>query len=191
MQKIIITTTILLLFAVSANAETLRVGVTAAAELAGELDSEDFFDNITDTPVVFPGLYWEVILGHIGFGMTYLGRFEKTDTGHPPTWAIDWIGSFDFRYHFITEFLFDPFVEFGIGCAGRALINNYNADNVYGPLNLSMFFQAGGGVALRLDSFHVGIKLVYRVLNEPIPATDFDVYPLYKLQGSLFAGLSF
>ncbi len=194
MRRLLIIVVIFMLLATGLSALTVRVGITAAAELAGEVNSKDFFDNIADSPLIVPGVYWEIMFDRIGFGMTYMAKFNKIDELEPATWTVDWIGSFDFRYHFITKFFLEPFIELGIGCAGSAKINNLKTESggeTYGPLTLSVFFQAGGGVVMHFDSFHAGARLVYRLMNEPIPATDYDVYPLYKLQGSLFAGLSF
>jgi hypothetical protein len=201
MPRLLLLGSLFLLVGASLVAESVRIGIVGAAELAGETNCEDFFDDIFDNPIVFPGLYWEVLLHHAGFGMTYLAKFKKISHENPlPSepareWYLDWIGSFDFRYHFSEESLFDPFLEFGIGCAGRVYLSclenetpHYSPDN---PLLLSIFFQGGGGIAFRFDYLHAGIKLLYRFINEPVPATWFDVYELYKIQGALFAGVSF
>jgi hypothetical protein len=177
------------------DAERFRMGIAFAAELAGEVGYDNFFENILDSPAVFPGVYWEVILNHLGFGMTCFGKFNKIEDGSSETtWEFDWIGSFDLRYHFTENSLFDPFAEFGIGCAGRVELpccgsNSHSQDGEL--LMISVFFQAGGGIAVRLDSFHVGLKLLYRITNEPLPVTAYEVYPLYKLESVLFAGVSF
>jgi len=180
----------------SISAETFRIGIIGAAEIAGEVICEDFFENITDSPILFTGIYWEVILNHIGFGMTYLGKLKRIEnTSSDIEWEFDWIGSIDLRYHFIEDFFIDPFVEFGIGNAGRVDLpcNSEHASSSYNgePLMLSIFFQAGGGVAFRLDYLHAGLKVLYRIINEPVPVTSYNIYPLYKLQCAIFVGASF
>jgi len=149
-----------------------------------------------DSPEVFLGVYWEVILNHLGFGMTYLGKFNRIEDNSEIEWEFDWIGSMDLRYHFTEDSFLDPFVEFGIGCAGRVKLpccSNEHASNYYDGelLMISIFFQAGGGIAVRLDRFHAGLKVLYRIMNEPVPVTAYEVYPLYKLESVLFAGVSF
>ncbi len=58
------------------------------------------------------------------------------------------------------------------------------------PLQLSLFTQVGGGLALRLDGMHVGAKMSWRLLNDPPPATRFEPYPLQSFRVDLFAGFS-
>jgi hypothetical protein len=58
-------------------------------------------------------------------------------------------------------------------------------------LMISLFGQAGGGVAFHLQELHLGAKAMYRFLNRPVPATTFDVYPLRNIHLSLFAGVAF
>ncbi len=67
---------------------------------------------------------------------------------------LDWIDARDFRYHFVRGFFLDPFLEAGIGSAGRADITDYEE---YGyeenseRLMLSLFGQIGGGLTVRLS----------------------------------------
>jgi hypothetical protein len=177
--------------------ERFRMGIAVAAELAGEVRCDNFFESILDSPAVFPGVYWEVILNHVGFGMTCFGKFNRIEDGSSEImWEFDWIGSIDLRYHFTEKSFLDPFVEFGIGCAGRVELPCYNKDHDHyyedsELLMISVFFQAGGGIAVRLDCFHAGLKLLYRIMNEPLPVTTFEVYPLYKMESVLFVGVSF
>ena len=201
MPRIIIMIGILLLAGASLFAENLRMGIIGAFELAGDTDCDEYFDHICDSPVIFPGIYWEVIMNHTGFGMTYMGKFKKTDNAHPSPgepereWNFDWIGSFDMRYHFMPESFFDPFLEFGIGCAGRVYLTYIDEHGTHytpaEPLELSIFFQAGGGITFRFDYLEAGLKLDYRLMNEPVPATWYPVYDLQKIQSSVFIGVSF
>jgi len=176
--------------------ERFRMGIAVAAELAGEVSCKNFLESIADSPEVLFGVYWEGMLNHLGFGMTSLGKFNRIEDNAEIEWEFDWIGSLDFRYHFTEASFLDPFVEFGIGCAGRVKLPEYSNEHSYSYkdaelLMLSIFFQAGGGIAVRLDRFHAGIKVLYRIMNEHAPVTAYELYPLYKLESVFFAGVSF
>jgi len=108
-------------------------------------------------------------------------------------WFVDWVGSFDLRYHFFEDFFLDPFLEAGLGSAGRVDISSYEENGLPGvedPLELSVFGQAGGGLAFRLSGLHVGARLLYRFFNSVPPATDFQAYPLKGFRFDLFGGFS-
>ena len=126
--------------------------------------------------------------------MTYLVDFTHVNSELPDLeyeWYLDWIGSWDFRYHIFGNFAIDPFLEFGLGSAGRVDISNYESNNeLRDPLQLSLFTQGGGGAALRLVNFHIGGKLLYRISNSPVPATQFGPYPLKNFQLAFFGGFS-
>ena len=187
---------LLLLFILTGllSAEVFRIGGIGAMELMNNpinKENRQEFDTEVD---IIPGLYWEVILGKLGFGMTYLVNFTSVDTVVPDMeyeWFLDWIGSIDFRYHILGNFAIDPFIEFGLGNAGRVDISNFeDNEELRDPLQLSLFTQAGGGAALRLDNLYIGGKLLYRIGNSPIPATQFETYPLKNFQLAFFGGLS-
>jgi hypothetical protein len=179
------------------SAEVFRIGGVGAVEVMNNPINEEFrqeFDNEID---IIPGLYWEVILGKLGFGMTYLVNFTPIDTEIPDLeyeWYLDWIGSWDFRYHILSVIGrsgIDPFLEIGFGNAGRVDISNYeNSSELRDPLQLSLFVQGGAGIALRLQQLHLGGKLLYRIGNSPVPATQFEIYPLKNFQIALFGGFS-
>jgi hypothetical protein len=175
------------------DGEHFRLGVTGTAEFAEKPSWCEFWDTLDENTNLFPGLYWEVIPGHLGFGGTYLARFLHTDTGTGyRDWTIEWIGTMDLRYHFFKKFFLDPFVEASVGCAGMVDISEVLWDEDHVELiSLSLFAQIGAGLAVRLDSFHIGAKLVYRLINDPIPATNIAEYPLQSFQASVFAGFSF
>ncbi len=187
---------LLLLFILTGllSAEVFRIGGIGAMELMNNpinKENRQEFDTEVD---IIPGLYWEVILGKLGFGMTYLVNFTSVDTVVPDMeyeWFLDWIGSIDFRYHILGNFAIDPFLEFGLGNAGRVDISNFeDNEELRDPLQLSLFTQAGGGAALRLDNLYIGGKLLYRIGNSPIPATQFETYPLKNFQLAFFGGFS-
>ena len=178
-------------------ASEFRLGGIGGIEAFNTFNREEMRSEFDDRVILYPGLYWEVIPGtNFGFGMTYLAKFNREESSLPDTdynWYLDWIGSWDFRYHFLSDSFFDPFVEAGLGCAGRVDITSYEyglADS-RDELMISLFGQAGGGVAFHLKELHLGAKGMYRFLNRPIPATPFDAYPLRNLHLSLFAGVAF
>ncbi len=197
MRKLIFTLLILVGFTAALQAEHVRAGIIAAAEFAEKPSIGEFFDTLGENTDLYPGIYGEVIIGHIGFGGTLMARFlhEDPPTG-PREWTVDWIGTIDVRYHFLKRCFLDPFVELSAGCAGQAdmtgaLWDEDNWEDNLDVLAMSLFAQAGLGVAVRLDHFHVGGKFVYRFANEPIPGTDIALYPLNSFQIALFAGVSF
>jgi hypothetical protein len=183
--------------AAGALAESFRIGIQGGVELLNRPRYDTIRKSFDDQADLIPGIYWEVIIDNLGFGMTYLAKFSRQDSTLPPIdyeWYLDWIGSADIRYHFLGEFPLDPFAEAGFGCAGRVDITNfgeYGLDDERDPLSLSLFGQVGGGLALRLDQVHIGAKALYRFTNQPVPATQFDLYPLKNFHFAFFGGLSF
>jgi hypothetical protein len=172
-----------------ASAETVRLDVVAGVELLNRPSYGEVLKAFDNQANIIPGVSWEVMGRNFGVGMTGLVKFDRLDPAVSSLgydWYLDWIGSWDFRYHILPRFLLDPFVEAGVGSAGRVHISGAGRD----PLNLSLFGQVGGGLAIRLLGAHVGVKVLYRFLNDPIPATSFEVYPLKSFQVDLFAGVS-
>jgi hypothetical protein len=195
-KKMLLILVVLLLGTSSLFAEKFRLGGVGAIEMFDSpvnMFSEKNFNNNFE---VYPGLYWEVMPGNLGFGMTYLGKFDRrsgTLPGVDYEWYFDWIGTWDFRYHFIKDRLLDPFVEAGIGNAGRVDITDYGPghDDEREELIISNFGQVGGGLAFNLQEFHIGAKAIIRFLNKPLPATQFQPYPLKNFNLSIFGGARF
>jgi hypothetical protein len=188
----------LLLAAMSAAAfgESFRLGTSVGAELMDRPTFESIQREFDQGANLLSGLYWEVLREHVGFGMTYLVDFQRLDSPYPEMqylWFVDWVGSFDLRYHFFEDFFLDPFLEAGLGSAGRVDISSYEENGLPGvedPLELSVFGQVGGGLAFRLSGLHLGARLLYRVFNSVPPATDFQAYPLKGFRFDLFGGFS-
>lgn len=195
MKKLIILF-ILLIFSINLLvAEKLRLGICGAGELSDKSEFEDIFNLPDNKYKIMPGFYWELIFDHMGFGMTYYIKFLREESSYPGVtheWLFDWIGSFDFRYHFLTKFILDPFIEFSLGNAGRVDLTDYKqyTPEHTNPVCMSLFAQFGLGLAVRLKTFHIGAKLVRRIMNDPVPATQFDTYPLADFQFSMLLGLS-
>ena len=174
-----------------------RLGGIGGIEAFDAIDKEEIKNEFDNRVVLYPGLYWEVIPSDkFGFGMTYLVKFNRETSTLSETdyaWFLDWIASWDFRYHFFSDSFLDPFVEAGIGCAGRADITSYDYgfEDERDDLLMSLFGQAGGGMAFHFREMHVGAKALYRFLDRPLPATRFDTYPLKNFHLSVFAGVAF
>lgn len=194
MKHKLITVLLFVMMAGLLPAEVFRIGGIGAMELMNNPINEENRQEFDGEVAIIPGMYWEVLFGQFGFGMTYLVDFTHISSELPGLqyeWYLDWIGSWDFRYHILGNFAIDPFLEFGLGSAGRVDISDYEGnDELRDPLQLSLFTQGGGGVALRLDNFHIGGKLLYRISNSPVPATQFETYPLKNFQLAFFGGFS-
>jgi hypothetical protein len=135
------------------------------------------------------GFGWEVIMDHIGFGGQYLVNFHEDD---PDSWWLDWNGQGIYvSYHFFgTRSFIDPFINGGMGCAGRVFLGPEDQFTP-GRLALTLYPFAGAGVSVCLDHFKLGAKLDYALKRSGIPATDIADYPLGRFQVSLLAGVSF
>jgi hypothetical protein len=185
------------LAATTGYGESVRLGASGSFEFFNRPTYEEILQEFDRKVNLFPGFYWEVIPFHLGFGMTYTVKFDRLDSalaGLENEWYLDWIASWDFRYHFFRALFLDPFLELGFGSAGRVDITDYAGHGVSvlqrEPLMLSLFGQLGGGVTFRLREMHAGGKLTYRFFNVIPPVTDFEPYPLKNFQFALFAGFS-
>jgi len=181
----------------AAFADIFHLGASIGAEMLNRPTYESILKEFDEQTNLLSGFYWEVLMDHAGFGMTYLADFQRLESPYPQLeylWYLDWVGSMDLRYHFLKSFFLDPFLEAGIGSAGRVDISayeEYGLPEVKEPLELSLFGQVGGGLALRLSGFHVGARLLYRAFNDVPPATQFQPYPLKSFRFDFFGGFSF
>jgi hypothetical protein len=196
-KRILLTLTIIVCGAGALYAGDFRIGGIVGAEVFDVIEEEEIKPEFDSRTIPYPGLYWELIPNeHFGFGMTYLIKFNRQASALNDidyNWYFDWIASFDFRYHFLHDTVFDPFLEAGIGNAGRVDITSYDygQEGERDELLMSLFGQAGGGIALQFSELHVGAKILYRFLNRPLPATTIDTYPLTAVHLSVFAGVTF
>jgi hypothetical protein len=176
----------------------LRFGAEVSAEFVDRPNLEGVMQEFDQRTNLIPGLYWEYVPKHLGFGMTALLDVTRADVAAPvyeELW-LDWISSLDLRYHFLgSQAFLDPFIEAGFGAAGRSNLTDYEAlglgANDYSPVNLSLFGQVGAGVALKVSIFHIGAKAGWRFWNGAVPGTSFDPYPLKNVSVALFGGLAF
>ncbi|MBN1524581.1 MAG: hypothetical protein JW904_08865 [Spirochaetales bacterium] len=176
--------------------DAVRLGIVAGSEMSEILFNDHHEFQVEFNEHILPGFYAEVLIGHIGLGTTALARFSKTTSIYPGVdyeWNLSWIGTLDLRYHFFEQSFLDPFVEGGLGCAGSVDLPEYTEDGEYadgGDLEaLSIFVQIGGGLAVRLDRFHVGAKVMWRIYNDVPPVTQFQPIDVADFQVALFAGI--
>jgi hypothetical protein len=168
-----------------------------AVRLTGNLSADIFGSASTEQSVstfavggqpLFWGFGWEVILGKVGFGGDCAVSFFQ-DAG--AQWWLDWLAPALFAsYHPLgANTLLDPFVEVGLGCAGRVMLARRPMHTAQG-LELSLYPFVAGGLNLNLDGLLVGAKLAYTPYASPIPVTDIPRYPLGSLQLTMSAGVS-
>jgi hypothetical protein len=136
----------------------------------------------------FWGFGWEVIRRHVGFGGEYLVDFFQ-DSG--TQWWLDWYGQpFFISFHvFDARSFIDPFIQLGVGCAGRVLLERWAApatENLF----ISIMPCLSAGLNLDLDGFLLGAKVTWAPFLTPPPATHFENVPLGTIQCTLTAGLA-
>ena len=170
-----------------------------AFHLTGNL-SADFIDVPSAQDIVatfqvgsqplFRGTGWEVVLDRVGFGGDYAVSFLH-GSADPSSWWLDWYApALYMSYHVFGSTAFiDPFVQVGLGCAGRVLLSSSGAAAA-DSLDLALFPFVAAGVSLDLDGLLLSAKASYTPYASPIPVTDIPAYPLGKVQVALSAGLS-
>jgi hypothetical protein len=176
------------LLAVAAFAET-RVDVDAV--IAKDFMSSPSFNQAVRAlgdDGTFGGVGWEVVMDHIGIGGRYLVDFREET---PNAWWLDWNGQAAYlSYHILgaTSFV-DPFVDAGIGSAGRVYLGPEST--LAQRLAISVYPFASAGASLDLHGLRVGAKLSYVLGDMAIPATSIPDYPLGRFQAAAFVGWSF
>ena len=150
-------------------------------------EATDAFGDNQELLMWGPG--WEVIIDHISLGGNYLVNFFRDDT---QDWWLDYYSEpLYVGYHLLGARSFvDPFVQVGIGSAGRVYLEDEKEPVGHDPLYLSIFPFVSGGLAVDLDGFVIGGRWAYYPTITPPPATDFDNYPLDNFQVSFFAGIA-
>jgi hypothetical protein len=199
MKKMILAAALISVLVFGAFADNVRFGLIGGVEFAEKPDYDAVVEQFHTGENVLRGFYWEVIPDHIGYGMTCNFDFDRQPSLLPEVdyqWTMDWVATFDFRYHVLRWSFLDPFVEFGLGSAGKVDITDYEEhgldEELAGdPLYLSLFAQVGWGLGFRLGALNLGTRMAYRFWNEPPPGTQFEPFPLDAFNVGVFAGLSF
>lgn len=193
---IIVTLTILSsgIFADSKNIEVRLLGFveTSLKKNYDHFEEDDMLDN-------FYGASWEVIINNIGFGGHYGVNFESYNSfdytnKYSKIWTMDWKGDMFISYHFFgAKSFIDPFIELGVGNAGRTYLNklekSYNSYNSY-VTNMSLFPYIAAGCSFNLGGLLLGGKINYNHDGMEIPGTNFAPYELNNISITLFAGAS-
>jgi hypothetical protein len=168
----------------------------AAVYLSGDV-AVDFLKSPTAQEVVetfsspdqlfFWGGGWEVVLSRMGFGGTYLGSFIRDPSSQ---WWLDWYGQALFlSFHaFGAAAFIDPFLQAGVGSAGRVFLGMANGP-AEGLLFISIFPMLSAGLNVNLAHFQAGAKLTWTPFMTPPPVTDFSPYPLGRFQVTLSTGV--
>jgi hypothetical protein len=177
MKRIIVTVTLLTFLASGLFADSVRLGFIGGVDFASKPDYDTIVEEFHTGDNVLKGFYWEVIPHHVGYGMTCNFLFDRQESLIPEVdyqWYMDWIATWDFRYHPLRWSFVDPFVEFGMGCAGQVDITDYeeyglSEDTGGDPLFLSLFAQVGWGLGFRLGAVNLGARMAYRFWNEAPP----------------------
>ncbi|MBT3274096.1 MAG: hypothetical protein HN368_13145 [Spirochaetales bacterium] len=214
-KKFLIGTIALALFLATtavATADTrVRLVFNAAEDFVQKPNLASVQGSFDDQANVFWGPSVEVVIDRLGFGMHSLVKFDRLPTGEDQQrydWSLDWMGDFFAAYHlFGADTFIDPFFEVGFGNVGRVDIDDdqgrwietsdgdWEYEYVFDPTtqpvsNLSLFAYVGAGVALNFDGLLLGARVNYRPMVIPVPATQFNDYPLTSFQVGLFAGVS-
>jgi hypothetical protein len=177
--------------AILASSAFAEARVDVSAVISKDFMSSPSFDQAVralgnDSP--FCGIGWEVVLGHIGIGGQYLVDFHEDS---PDSWWLDWNGEAAYAsYHlFGARSAVDPFVDAGIGSAGRVFLGPADCDAA--RLAISVYPFASAGASIDLHGLRLGAKLSYALGPTAIPATTIPDYPIGRFQVCAFAGFSF
>ncbi|MGA2641135.1 MAG: hypothetical protein ABSG21_09555 [Spirochaetia bacterium] len=143
---------------------------------------------VADQPLLW-GFGWEVIPYHTGFGGSYQVSFSQDAVS---AWWLDWYAPALFlSFHPLgARRSLDPYLEVGMGSAGRVLLSGTPAPAVNESLYLALFPFLAGGLSLNLDGLLVGAKVAYTPYKAQIPVTSIPVDPLGAFQVTFTAGVS-
>jgi hypothetical protein len=143
---------------------------------------------VADQPLLW-GFGWEVIPSRVGFGGGYQVSFSQDAAAG---WWLNWYApALYLSFHPVGgKRLLDPFLEVGLGCAGRVFLSALPDTVVSRSLYLALFPFVAGGLSLNLDGLLVGAKVAYTPYKAQIPVTSIPVDPLGTFQVTLSAGVS-
>jgi len=169
-----------------------------AVHLTGDL-SANFLGSATAQQIVntfavgdqplFWGFGWEVIMRRAALGGDYMVSFSQDASAQ---WWLDWYApAIALGFHPVgANHFIDPFLQVGLGCAGRVQLRRMMAMGPSSDLMISLFPFAAAGFNFNLDGFLLGLKVAYTPFSTPIPVTNIPAYPLGSIQVSLSAGFA-
>jgi hypothetical protein len=141
-----------------------------------------------DQPLLW-GFGWEVIPHRMGFGGDYQVSFSQDAAAG---WWLDWYApALYLSYHPVGGLQFlDPFLEVGMGCAGRVFLSALPESDPSRALYLALFPFMAAGLSVNLDGLLIGAKVTYTPYKAQIPVTSIPVDPLGTFQVTLSACVS-
>ncbi len=147
---------------------------------------DQVFSALRDSPG-FLGIGWEVVIKRFGMGGNYLVLFEPDSND---SWWFSWeTQPFYASCHLLGgSARIDPFVDAGLGCAGRVYLGPTYASGEL--LGISIYPFASAGLALNIDSFRIGAKISAIPWQGRLPATPIAGCEVGAFQAQLFAGVS-
>jgi hypothetical protein len=197
-MKILVLFVVLAALGVPCFAGAVHVTGNLTADYPAGISTEQIISTFANgsQPMLW-GFGWEVVLGRIGFGGDFAVNFYRDpDT----SWWLDWYAPALYLslHPFGANRFLDPFVQVGVGNAGRVHLDGTPVGSSCGmfypsadgmPL-LSLFPFVAAGLGLNFDGLLVSARVAYTPYNGQIPVTNIQTYPLGTLQVTLAAGLS-
>ncbi len=188
-KRIAVVMIVAVLAAGAASGDTqVRVVANMATHFDERPSAGEAFDAFGRTgQPVFYGPGWEVLFDHVGLGGNYMVRFFEDDLN---TWWVDWVGEALFlSYHFVgAGHMFDPYVSFAVGGAGRSIAEHDEGGGE--PVYLSIFPVLTAGLSFDLQGFLIGGRLAYIPDVGAVPGTDIAIYPLERFQVAFYGGVA-
>ncbi len=147
---------------------------------------DQVFSSLRDGPGLL-GIGWEVVIKRFGMGGSYLVLFEPDSND---SWWFSWeTQPFFASCHFLGgSARIDPFVDAGLGCAGKVYLGP-----AYIPgekLGISIYPFASAGIALNLNAVRIGAKISAMPWQGRLPAAPIPGYEVGAFQAQVFAGVS-
>jgi hypothetical protein len=188
MRVAIVVLSLICIFAAAGFAgPTFSLTLNAEKDFATMPTAEEALTSFSTNPEPLWGVGWEVVLKRIGFGGTYMVKFFHDEQA---AWNLDWNGQpLYVSYHFFGGGAFlDPFIQAGVGCTGRVLLERSGPSNP--GLYLSLHPFVGAGLGLHLGSLAFGAKVDYIPFDSGIPVTNIPRYPAGNFQVNIFTGVT-
>jgi hypothetical protein len=136
------------------------------------------------------GIGWEVVFDRVGMGGAYMISFSRDERDKG---ILNWYcQGFFISCHFLGGgAFFDPFIQAGAGCAGRARLSRPSDDDASGSgVSIALFPYLSAGAALDLDGFTFGGKLNYVPFQADVPDRGILPQPVGSFQVQFFAGVT-
>lgn len=176
--------------------------------------SAPFRERSQEQTDLYNGAALELTFGGVGIGARYGTRFTSFDVpaelgvDQDVDWWHDWKTDLYVSGHLFGGGAFiDPYVQFGVGTAGRAHLeedvyfdedgtwNRYEEgeSDSYQLTNLSMYQYIGTGAQVNVSGVLIGAGLNYHIFNQHLdaPEENWGTYPLQRFEVRIYGGVSF